>query len=159
MNLHFSDVAKDEALKHYPEEVRALARYLKQNKTGICGKEGTYRFRVRIAKARNLSARRYEFGLKTSNLAEAVKRAGELVSLFHFFGWIVASRQINAPALASLFPLSDLSDDLGRDRDDEEITEFAGGNAGCPFFIQWANDAPATGKRKSPGELRGMPPS
>ena len=142
MNLHFSDVAKDEALKHYPEEVRALARYLKQNKTGICGKEGTYRFRVRIAKERNLSARRYEFGLKTSNLSEAVKRAGELVALFHFFGWIVASRQINAPALASLFPLSDLSDDLGRDRDDEEITEFAGGNAGCPFFIQWASDTP-----------------
>lgn len=143
MTQHFSEVAKDKALEHYPEAVRVLTRYLKQNKTGICGKEGTYRFRVSIAKERNLTARRYEFGLKTSNLAEAVKRAGELVALFHFFGWIVASRQIDAPALASLFPLSDLSDDLGRDRDDEEITDFAGGNAGCPFFIQWANDAPA----------------
>ena len=142
MNLHFSDVAKDEALKHYPEEVRALARYLKQNKTGICGKEGTYRFRVRIAKERNLTACRYEFGLKTSNLAEAVKRAGELVALCFFCGAEITSKGVNAPALASLFPLTDLSDDLGRDREDEEDDGFTGGNAGLPFFIRWASDTP-----------------
>ena len=128
-------------LEHYPEEVRALAHCMKQNKTGIKGNAGTYRFRVRIAKNKAMTTRIYEFGLKTRCLAEAVKRAGELVAMFHFFGWIVSSRHVNAPALASLFPLSDLSDDLGRDREDEEeCISFYGGNAGMPFFIQWAND-------------------
>lgn len=145
MNQHFSDIEKEEALKHYPEEVRVLSRYLKQNKAGICGKDGTYRFRVRIAKERNLTARRYEFGLKTSNLAEAVKRAGELVALCFFCGMEITSRGVNAPALASLFPLSDLSDDLGRDREDE--CGFSGGNAGMPFFIQWASDTPAKSRK------------
>ena len=140
MNLHFSDVAKDETLESYPAAVKVLARYLKQNKTGINGKDGTYRFRVSIAKERNLTARRYEFGLKTSNLAEAVKRAGELVALCFFCGAEITSKGVNAPALASLFPLSDLSDDLGKDRDDEEIDGFTGGNAGLPFFIQWARN-------------------
>lgn len=139
MNQHFSDVAKDKTLKNYPEAVQALAHCLKQNKSGIKGKAGTYRFRVLIAKNRAMTPRRYEFGLKTRYLAEAVKRAGELVAMFHFFGWLVASRHVDAPALASLFPLSDLSDDLGSDR--EEESSFYGGNAGMPFLICWPKDA------------------
>lgn len=139
MNQHFSDVAKDKTLKNYPEAVQALAHCLKQNKSGVKGKAGTYRFRVLIAKNRAMTPRRYEFGLKTRYLAEAVKRAGELVAMFHFFGWLVASRHVDAPALASLFPLSDLSDDLGSDR--EEESSFYGGNAGMPFLICWPKDA------------------
>ena len=92
-----------------------------------------------------MTPRRYEFGLKTRYLAEAVKRAGELVAMFHFFGWLVASRHVDAPALASLFPLSDLSDVLGSDR--EEESSFYGSNAGMPFLICCPKDAPEAGER------------
>ena len=51
----------------------------------------------------------------------------------------ITNRKVNEPALASLFPLSDLSDVLGRDREEEEAV-FTEGNAGLPFFIQWASD-------------------
>ena len=88
-----------------------------------------------------MTPRRYEFGLKTRYLAEAVKRAGELVALCFFCGVEITSKGVNAPALASLFPLSDLSDDIGRDREDEEKDRFTGGNAGLPFLICWPKDA------------------
>ena len=132
---------EDSRLAHFPEAVKALACYLEQNKPGKRGRAGTYKFKVLIAKDRTKIPRRYEFGLKTRYLAEAVKRAGELVALFHFHGWQVANKHINAYTIADYFPLSDLSDDLGRDRDDEETPGFYGGNAGLPFLICWPKDA------------------
>ena len=131
--------------EHLPREVQALLPYLRMNGTGKRGQAGTYYLRLCIAAKKAFTPRRYDFGMKTRNLEKALKRAGELVALCFFCGMEITSRGVDAPALANLFPLSDLSDDLGRDREDE--CSFSGGNAGMPFFIQWASDTPARSRK------------
>lgn len=114
-----------------PEEVQALGRYLR--------KRAPYMFCLRVVCAPDKvrKSKRIEAGLKTDVYKVALIRAAEFISMLHFCGWQVYSEDINAPALARLFPLSDFSDDLGSDRDDEEPPGFYGGNAGLPFFIDW----------------------
>lgn len=129
----------DSELDFLPQELQSLKPYLRINSAGKNGQAGTFFIRLSIAYNKVLASRRYEIGLKTRNLVTALKRAGELVSLCFFCGMEITSKRVNAPALASLFPLSDLSDDLGRDREEEEAV-FTGGNAGLPFFIRWASD-------------------
>lgn len=124
-----------------PEAVQKLAYYLRKNKDGKMHRGGAYSVRLQITTEEKLTAIRHDIGLNTSTPLEALKRAGELVALCHFCGLSISNRKVDAPLLASLFPLSDLSDDLGADREDEE-SGFFGGNAGLPFLIRWPKDEP-----------------
>ncbi|MBE6418903.1 MAG: hypothetical protein E7031_02105 [Akkermansiaceae bacterium] len=117
-----------------PEEVQALGRYLRKHAPYM------YNLRVVCAPDKVRKSKRVEVGLKTDIYKVALIRAAEFISLLHFCGWQIYSEDINAPALASLFPLSDLSDDLGSDREEEEQSPFYGGNAGMPFLINWRKD-------------------
>ena len=123
-----------------PDEVQALGRYLRKRPRNK-RRADFFTVRLMCAPDKLQKARRIEAGLKTTVYHEALKRAGEFIALLHFYGWQIWSEDVNAPALARLFPLSDLSDDLGRDRDDKEPPGFYGGNAGLPFWICWPKDA------------------
>lgn len=122
--------------------LQRLKRYIRLNRRNKTKQEeASYCFRIMCAPDKAKKSVRYEFGLRTKDRSKALYRAAELVALLHFCGWVVYSKDIDAPALACLFPLSDLSDDLGTDRDDEEASGFYGGNAGFPFLICWPYDS------------------
>lgn len=123
-----------------PDEVQALGRYLRK-RTNNRRRTNLFTIRLRCAPDKLRKARTIETGLNTACYHLALRRAGEFIALLHFFGWQVYSEDVDAPSLASLFPLSDLTDDLGTDRDDEAPPGFYGGNAGLPFLISWPKDA------------------
>ena len=99
--------------------------------------------RLHVAPDVYSKARAVDVGLNTCQQEEALKRAGELVSLCYFCGMKIRNKQVDAPTLACLFPLADLSDDLGTEREEEEESAgFMGGNAGLPFLIRWKKENP-----------------
>ena len=87
-----------------------------------------------------MKARRMEIGLSTGSITEAIRRAGEIVSLCYFCGYEIRSKNISPEKISSFFPIADLSDEPIAEEADPG---FIGGNAGLPFFINWASDTPA----------------
>ena len=125
-----------------PAAVARLAKYLRKNRDGK-KKGGAYSVRLNIAPDVYSKSRPVDIGLNTCQLEEALRRAGELVSLCYFCGVSIRNRRVDAPMLSCLFPLVDLSDDLGSAREEEEESAcFMGGNAGLPFFIRWSKENP-----------------
>lgn len=138
MALHATPQEQSE-IDSFPDAIAALAKYFRKNKDGK-KRGGAYILRARVASDSCHKAKYVDVGLNACSIKEALKRAGELVSLCHFCGLVFRNRWIDADRIAAYFPLVDLSDDLGRGREEKEDSRFLGGNAGLPFLLRWTKE-------------------